>query len=353
MTTQDSAWQDFFAISRRTYISDEDSAHWQEMLDRADVQTVTSSLLMLLPNLRTFFLTMFNESSKISGVVRSVASASQSTDRMSASDKALSKLCYLRVSHGSRLAATGLWESFAMLPSMRCMRRGGFIKEDLERWYSHKPGSSEIKELSFDLGDLSMETLTGLCSHSKSLEKFLYYDEHLGPIEDTCNLSVIASLLHTHAKHGLKELCLSTKHPPRYADPYVRNFVPNFVGSLRDLDRLEKITITLYVLLLNNAGTLDVPNLVSIMPAPLCELHIWVTEEFGSRVDLIIKMFAGVEKWRQTKLPNIELVVFRPHRFGGDELTELPLDNDTKLKCESGGISLEVRAWPAWRHQLY
>ncbi len=356
MTTQDSAWRDFFARSRCTYISDMDSAHWQEALDRADVQTVTSSLLMLLPNLRTFYLTLFNDSSKISGVVNSIVNASQSVDRMHASDTPLSKLCYLRVSHVNRLATTGLWESFAMLPSMRCMRHGDFIREDFERWRSQEPGRSDIKELCFEFGDLSMETLTRLCGHTKSLETFVYNDKYAryaeDKTEDACNLSVLASLLQAHAGHSLKELCLTIQEPRYFVDPYVRNFVQNFPGPLRGFDRLEKVEITFNALLLNNAGTLDVPYLVDILPASLRELHIWVINEFGSVVELIVKAFAGVGEWKQTKLPRIELVVFRRHMYG-NEMTELPLDNDTKLKCESGGISVEVRAWSVWRHELY
>jgi len=348
MTTQDSAWQDFLAVSKCPYISDKDSAHWQEMLDRADVQTVTSLLLTLLPNLRTMYLTCFDDSSKIARVVNSIASASQSSNRMTAQPSALSKLCFFRISHPARHGAVGLWESFAILPSMRCMRHGGFMKEDLERWFSHEPGSVGITEVQLEGRDLTIQTLTTLCSHNTFLEKF-EYGENMGyPSQNCCRLSEIASLLQTYAGHNLKELRLSTNETS-IPGPLVENFV----GSLQGFSRLEKLEITFDALVREDAGTLAVSKLVDIVPASLRELHIWLPDERGRAVDLMGGIFAGIEEWKQTKLPNFVLVVFRRHSHAATEVTELPVDNDTRLKCESCGISFEVRAWPIWRHQFY
>ena len=343
MTAQDSAWQDFLAISKCPYISDEDSGHWQEMLDRADVQTVTALLLTLLPNLRTFFLADFADSSKIVRVVNKIATAHQSGDRIDAQSIPLSKLCFFRASWGNPLAHIGLWDNFAMLPSMRCLRNGPFKREYLERWHSHGSGSSNITEVHFDRACLPIEILRRLCSHIKSLEKFVYNHVRGGIASQGCGtLSDLASLLQTYAGHSLKELCLSIDESDRPND----QFVPNFVGPLQGFEQLEKIEIEFYALVRENAGKLVVPKLADILPASIHELHIWLPNVKKRAIDLMGGLFAGIEEWKQEKLPKIHLVVFRRYRYKGDNVTEIPLDNDTTLTCESCGISFEVRAWP-------
>ena len=147
--------------------------HWK--FEECDEITTTASILLnLLPNLRHVILEGLNEASTIIDTVRRNARLSHSLPVDCRHSAPLSRLTDLSVLHMGK--SPGLYENFAMLPSMRSITIGhgrSLTNAGSDRTLSSL-GSSKVESITIMNTEFAIEDLRGLVDYVRPLRSFSY-----------------------------------------------------------------------------------------------------------------------------------------------------------------------------------
>lgn len=290
LTTRDREWRQFFDASRCHYIPDCDVDLWQEMLESADEAFVTSMLLAQLPNLqRASFRGVYNSVP----IVQMVGSISASPNL---GIGALSKLTHAEIhNHNRDYDPVGLYESFALLPSMRHLNIESFGRGT----FSHGPATSSVSNLrhiEMRFGAFEMQAFVDLLSRAQSLESFSYY--YFRADFSPHQLATLVRLLEKYACYSMQHLSLTANE---WLDKKLTEKDEIYVESFHGFERLESIEINIEMIIRCVNGKWVAPRLVDMLPRSLKELRFAdiayatkINEKIWSMTRIVEGMFTGL-----------------------------------------------------------
>ena len=292
----------------------------------AEAGAANSLLLTLLPNVERIYLyddfydsTMLDTISRISRTNKTISSSTP--EKLS-----LTKLEEIHIQSpvfGGR-NISGTLKAFMTLPSLRVVRGSGFAGHYTSSNWLCPDQYSNVTELHFRQCTLEVPDLARLFKHLKALHVFSY--DHLEYLEcptKEYGLHVLIKELYIHAGKTLLFLNYTTDdRMPDFNEPLVFHS-----GTLSKFSALKTLRISLKMML-SKFGKPQ--RLIAQLPSSLEELEI---------VDIVSRrvanlMFNGMLAMKQTRLPNLRLVVFD---------SVIPFDDEAIAAYENVGLVLDQR----------
>ena len=215
-------------------------------------------------------------------------------------------------------------KAFMTLPSLRVVRGSGFAGSYTSSNWLCPDQYSNVTELHFRQCTLEVPDLARLFKHLKALHVFNY--DHLEYLEcptKEYGLHVLIKELYTHAGKTLLFLNYTTDdRMPDFNESLVFHSV-----TLSKFSALKTLRLSLKTML-NKFG---IPQrLIRQLPASLEELEIvGIVSRREARL-----MFNGMLAMKQTRLPNLRLVVFD---------SVIPFDDEAIAAYENVGLVLDQR----------
>ena len=307
-----------------------DKSEMKTLLDKivaAKVGAANSMLLTLLPNVERIHLREFDlHDSTLLDMISKISRMNETISSSTPEKLSLVKLEEIHIQSDvlGRTNETGTLEAFMTLPSLRVVRGSMLAGNYTFSTWLCPDQYSNVTELHFRQCALAVPDLARLFKHLKALNVFSYdHLDYRADLTKEYGAHVLINELYTHAGNTLLFLNYTTDDPlPYLKDPWLFHS-----GTLSKFSALKTLRISLKTML-NQFG---IPQrLIRKLPSSLEELEI--VDIVSSRVARL--MFSGMLTMKQTRLPNLRLVVFD---------SVIPFDDETIAAYENVGLVLDQR----------
>ncbi|CAF9936280.1 MAG: hypothetical protein ALECFALPRED_006752 [Alectoria fallacina] len=316
-----------FKIVGCPYIQGDEVDKWVERIRHGDTNAVACLFLTLLPNIKKLSISDYSDQG-YADLIYEVSKANQSPHRMIPGPLPLNNLHTIIINDTKSMpqpgGKLGIYEACMTLPSLRKLV-GKHINCGFDRWPSgeESPLESNVTDIIFYESAINTESFARLFTKSKSLRHLAYGVARLPRIQGDYTAMGLKKCLEQHTAHTLTCLDLDFS-------PYASHEYSPFIGSLRQLQRLEHLRIRGNMFVDYSSGHEAPHRLVDLLP--LLPVSIKTLTLVALTIDPSVTFTLNeIRKKREECLPNLTKLTWE---------SVLPLGEGLMDACASVGIDL-------------
>ena len=240
---------------------------------RGDAQAAIRLMLTILPNLTMLTINEYDDHDGYADLIYKVSKTNQSSQSMNSELMSLNKLETITINDASSMnrpdQKVGIFEVCMTLPSLRSLK-GKYINCHFDHWPSEVdlPSASNVTEIIFDRSAITAESFNRLLSRTKILQRLTYqFVKLLGAPGDLTAMS-LKPILEQHTASTLTHLDLDF-------NGFRSNEAGAFIGSLRQLEKLQHLRIQASMFVLSDRCRNRLVDLLPLLPASIETLTLF------------------------------------------------------------------------------